>query len=430
MSEQPIIAREISQQYGITIDQIRDPEWDQVMTAGVTAKLHVGRWRGKAKRTLADLGIQLEDAEERDAWTNVLDDKDLGTAKLLPLEQLKQLNSTEQSARAMLISRSIGTPWGRWIPVARLQDWLEWDRKYKTEYYRITRDIEDNYDRYRDIVWQAYYDAGCGIYRRQNGLAPGQYVPVSWRQDFADTKIRGFPMLEEFKRSVYWSTEYSFLTTPSAIGEQIAERERLITSAQLDARDRELLMSLNGEIQERFAAKKRQIDEFTAAISAEIRARVLQVCKDTLAAMNRNSKGRIASKTLESLRDLRESLGTLNILNDQEIETQLNRISDLAGSYNAQNANLITDQIRQALTEIQTSARTVIEQIEVIRTPRREDWGDDVLAQQSTLINVLTAERVAEPDEPIEHFDNEPRPSPRAVEPDEWGFPDDEPRGR
>src|SRR5437867_652766 len=96
-----------------------EPQWLKFMEEGVVARIHIGRWRAKAKLDFADLGISIAENERKEIESII----NLGEKKLLPADLYNALGSTESAARKCLERHAYQTHWGAFLTPARYQEW-------------------------------------------------------------------------------------------------------------------------------------------------------------------------------------------------------------------------------------------------------------------------------------------------------------------
>jgi hypothetical protein len=312
----------LSAQLGVSVSVIQEPQWDTLMQAGVVVTLHIGRWRAEKRRNLGDMGIVLGDAEVEAAWSTFLDSSDLGAMKLLPVPIVRAMNSKENAARAALRSYAIKTRWGYFLPIARFPEWLESDRRRERDYLAFRSQISGSYDEIRQNARRAYLDAAKGVYWEQNKKPVGSDVPWVFREEYCDKHMASFIGRAELSESIFYQREIGFLPLPSMLAREMAERDRILSEAQLTREQRELLKSLNADIA-RYAYKAKQgmIMDFLTDIRKELSIRILEVCADVEAALRKNN--RLPPKNLLQIRNLIETIEQLDVTDDEMVKTAM-----------------------------------------------------------------------------------------------------------
>src|SRR6476619_350679 len=129
--------------------QVVDPRWGTYLQQGVTVGITINRWRAEVSMSMADLGIEPSDAEERRALARLLH---LGSRYLLPREVIKKLNRLDNRARYILKTYSYQTFWGYWVPVKRYAEWKRADEQIEQAYFLLADEIYERWDEYRAQV--------------------------------------------------------------------------------------------------------------------------------------------------------------------------------------------------------------------------------------------------------------------------------------
>jgi hypothetical protein len=369
--------QDVADRLGITLTRVESPDWDTLMQAGIVVTLHISRWRAARRRSLSDMGVVFSDSDETAAYTDFADDKDLGAEKLLPVEMIKRMNSIENAARSALRSRAIKTRWGYFLPIREFAAWkLDNDRR-KYLYLAIRAEIDDQYSEIRNRAERAYRDAAKGAYRRAQG-DPSVYVPYSFLDTYAQTRMARFMSQTELNASISWTEEYTFLPIPSLLAQEQAERERILAEAKLTTDQRNMLLTINADTARDAAnAKKRMVDDFLKDVQTELRGRILDAATDVLAALKKNP--RLPVSSLNQVRDLVVTIDRMNILDDAEVRDQMSTLKALVGSRGTQDIN--EAMLRERLSEIASTTRTFLSDLDQgLRDPREGLEGGIALA--------------------------------------------------
>jgi hypothetical protein len=363
-------AQVLSDQLGVPVRVIQEPQWDQLMQAGVVIKLHISRWRAEKRRSLSDMGVTLDDADVEKAWSDFLDPSDLGAMKLLPVPTVRALNSKENAARAALRAASINTHWGFFLPVARFSEWLETDKKRQADYLKLRDEIVAQYDEIREHARLAYLDAAKGVYWEENKLPAGSDVPWEFREEYADKHMASFISRTALAESITYDREIGFLPIPTLLAQEQAERARILSEANLTREQRLLLESLNKEFaQDAYAAKKSMILDFFADVRKELADRITEVCRDVEAAIMKNN--RLPPKNLTQIKNLVETISSLNVLDDEAIKDVIIR---LGFSINGKTADAVdVPTLLRTIRGVNLVAKETLENLTAgMRDPRAE----------------------------------------------------------
>lgn len=360
-------AQELSNKLGVNVSVIDNPEWDSLMQSGVTCKLHIGRWRAERARSLSDMGVTLDTKEEEAAWSSHADSSDLGTMKLLPVAMVKAMASKDSAARAGLRAAGITTRWGTFLPVARVPDWLETDKRREADYLQYRTIIADDYENIKKNAYSAYLDAAIEQFRRLN-KNPDAYVSWEYRSQYADRIMSSFASRDEMVESIYWRREFGFLPMPSMIAQEQAARNDIIAKSNLTQQQRQLMDTMNADVMRSASAAKRELyTGFLNDVRKEIAARIAEATQDILNAMRKNN--RMPGRSYLQIKNLIETVDQLNILDDEAVKNAMAELKARTSSLGADDVNF-SDMVR-TLKKINMEARTQLDSItNDVRSPR------------------------------------------------------------
>jgi len=213
------------------VDNIVEAEadWLKLMQEGVTARLHVRRWRAKATLELSDLGLTLTGSDEQRSFGDLLK---LGEKRLLPADLVKELESLESAGRKALERAGYATYWGILIPAGNFNKWAAENADYRRRYLALGERIVAEYDAIRAQLLQEYEAAGRAAYRRLRILDPGSMSPKERLDEwyFVDNfcaRVESLiPSRDYIARSFSWESEFSYIPLPGLLAADQAQAER------------------------------------------------------------------------------------------------------------------------------------------------------------------------------------------------------------
>lgn len=331
------------------------PQWLQLMQEGVLVSLHIGRWRGKTRLTWADLGIQLDETDDKELQKII----DLGHKKLLPAGVLRELDSIESAARKWLEKKSFRTYWGFFMPAAAYPDWKAGNEEYIQRYMAARDGIVQDYEQIIQDVLYGYKMAAGGAYRRLQALHPEHLRRFANQDEFAAAFVAGVQQhlvsATVIRDSFYFDVELRYIPLPSLLAEDWAEKQRVEAAAEkqrLEAwAERELIQDqlkaeqakLDVEVQlarseadwkeqlmremhrdvidQARRQKKKLVDGFLNDVVVQLRGMVYDASIDVLGAIERNNN--LPPRSVVQLKNMVDQIKSLNFYGDAEIEQMI-----------------------------------------------------------------------------------------------------------
>jgi hypothetical protein len=364
--EAEALAREVGAEQGeITVR--RNVDWQKYLQEGVIARLHVGRWRAKAALSLADLGINPETPEEKQAWNKVIN---LGSRNLLPKNIIEAFDGIESRARGCLTYYSLDTFWGRYIHKSSYEKFAREIRKLKAEYLDLANMVfeEGFWNRMMTEVRDSYVAVGVQNYRRlQKAGVSLTEDETTWVTNFVNramSQIKGREWARS-KVSFTWDAEYvplvSTLAEDRARAAEIqAAQEGRVQAARISAMERDLTLTAQRKASQ-------DLQQFVADVRSDVQTRVYNATLDVLEAM-RGAGGKLTPGSSKQLGSLVSQIERLKFWPDEMLEAQFRRIRfelELAPK------DRTIGTIQEALTKAGAEAKLVL--MELDRLPARDE---------------------------------------------------------
>jgi hypothetical protein len=317
-----------------TLGQIFErTDWRQLMREGVIVKLTLRRWRAKTKLELADLGLDVNDIQVRQAYREVLR---LGDKLLLPATTIRQLDNIDSCARKLLERMSYKTAFGRFVPYTAFEAWQKENGEWERQYYEVRDSITSDY---AGIVWRLEQDYKHAARQAWNILASstpervrGQ-DPEPWMEQFVRQVKAKIPSPATIADSFAYETNLLQISFPSLTEAQADERPvsvsdvaRMQDEQEQDRRalaERErMLAEMNRAIVRDAQTKKEQIvNEFLSDLATQARAIAYETLTDVLAVVADSAA--LPSQSARRLGTLIEQIARLNFYGDADMETVL-----------------------------------------------------------------------------------------------------------
>lgn len=262
----------IAGQIGVEPKQIRQlkPDWARLMREGVIAKVHVGRWRAKTQLTYADIGLELNEEEEK-AMSSVLK---LGHKLLAPAEVIQEGDAIENYIRRELKRLSFETHWGSFVPATAYAELKQAAAECEARYMALRDSVTspEGYKAMIEKVMKEHRRVAASTYGRLQKIRP-KLVEGIEVEDFCDRFVERIlshiPSAEAIRASFSFDVELLYVPLPDLLAEQNAAaqiiEERATTEAAHEQAERE-------RVWERRRMEAYAADAERQRINAEVRA--------------------------------------------------------------------------------------------------------------------------------------------------------------
>lgn len=353
--------------------RVRYEHWQQYMREGVLVQLHLGRWRARKTLTAKDLGLHL--------WSEELSKSDikrieavekmlrLGQMYLLPKPQVDRADAIERKARYTLEKWTLASHWGRFATAESYRHLKQELTRLEDEYQAWADEVYENWDALVQETSQEYVRIAGTTYKRLQQQYPELMTGTDVRQFIRGYVRRVMAHLvdkEEFKRSIYFQTELSYIPLPHILAEERAQaaafQEQAATAAaEADARrrlirererleqeklhiERQKVVAELRAVEEAAAARERLLKEmhadvldqarrqqtklvrdFFTGIQEQLLGQVYEVCQDVLAYMKRKN-GKLSPRQGAQIRLMIESVKALNLTGIPELQAATERM--------------------------------------------------------------------------------------------------------
>lgn len=369
----------------------KSADWLRLMQEGIIVRLHVRRWRAKARLELADLGLP----HEVGALAGGL--LELGEKRLLSAELLRELDSLESAGRKALEKCGYQTYWGTLVPAGNFAAWQALNQDYADRYLALGRRIADEFAELRTALLAEYATAGALAYQRMTRLAPEQMSAAErWDEAFFVAEFTGrierlIPDQEYVAASFEWAPEFTYIPLPAllaadqAAAERVRAERRLAEAAEelahdklqadrrIDAERERLahdtvwatakledgalkarqaaLVAMNAEVVAQARAQREAlVGGFLRDVVSQLRGMVYDAATDVLASLERHG-GALHPKSAAQIKNLFDRVASLNFYGDAEVTA-------VAETLRAAVAGQDTAALRAKLADVATVMRS------------------------------------------------------------------------
>jgi hypothetical protein len=321
--------------------ELKESLVDTLLRKGVLVALHIGRWRGKHKLSPEDLGL---DAEHTGA---VLRTIELGHKLLLPRDTLDELSRLESAGRAALAKYALDTRIGAFLPADNLPKFLEAHDRIQAQYLAIRDELVDRADWLRDEARARFRAAAVELYRATRSV---QQVPEpEFVETYVSRSLKLWPGAEQIRASFYFDWEAFYVPLSSELAQEQARLAEI-------SRDQEIRAELAQRTADRY---RRTVDDFLTGLVSNLRETVHATVSHALDAIKRG--GTPAPQTVGSLRALIDRIRTLNVYGDTDIDSQLDRLSQVLGP-RKRAAPINVPQLEAVLVDLRKTCQDAVDQ--------------------------------------------------------------------
>lgn len=282
-----------------------------VLREGVIATLSIGRWRAQQRLLPEDIGFEKEDT------TLIEEYMSLGRKTLIPPAIQRKMNSIENSARYALRRHSLDTPFGIFVPASAYPALDLEMKRFEAEWFNQRDLLVSKMRANLREVRQAYGDVARKVF---------ETCDTEKARKYAKRIVQGIPLAETVAQS--FSFEFQVFNVPQpalfdkAIRNKVVKEEQAKGRIQLDDKINEM----NQLIAQRYTERKeKQVDQFLNGVNAQVRGMVSEVVTAALGSIN-NNKRQLIGRTATHLQNMLKRFDMLNILNDQEIAKEMDKL--------------------------------------------------------------------------------------------------------
>ena len=339
--------------------------WQRLLQDGTMVELHVGHCGFTTRLQLSDLGIQIEDPQVRDKlarWTT------LGDKRLLPEAEFKAVNQLVGAARYLLRQHAFRTELGYFVPLTAYEAWRSQTERLRAQYLALRDDlIATHRDLVREVLSE-YEVIAADTYRRLRATHP-DLVHENEQQfvaNYCNRIASQIPSPERIRDS--FTFRFFRVASTQQLGifrqesqEEVVAQERA-TETEERAQARAILEhDVRQDAQQRMQA---QLDQFLAALVAQLRVLFYDVATDVLATLQRRGGEQFSPRSTVQLNNLLAEVQRLKFFPDSELDQMLARIQEIVNQSPAERRRSITD-IERTLRAIATTARATLLDLDV-----------------------------------------------------------------
>lgn len=272
---------------------------DQLLQAltrnGVLLSVSVRYWRGCKKLKAEDIGLKTDQVSDRLI--------SLGHKRLLPKEATAPLALVESRAHALVEGNTFPFLNGlaHFLPNTKLQDVTARLKELEDEFWAAKTAFIERYAKHREAAVEEWRRMAKKLSHDPDRLVA--------------TIEASFPPAQKLERSFGFDTQLFQIAVPERLGLDLVAAE-----------DQQRLMAARQNAATEAAARIRQeAERFAADCVATLREQTAVLCQEMLESINTCETG-VHQKTLNRLVKFIEQFRTMNFMNDQEMEQQLESV--------------------------------------------------------------------------------------------------------
>jgi len=360
--------------------RLLDADWLKHMRAGVIARLHIRRWRGKTRLDSQDLGIDSEHSKSLDDLMH------LGEKMLMPKATIRQLDNLDSKARTRLGNASFQTYWGQFVPVTAYQELKDDMTALEAEYFALRDKMLAGYDGWVAQMRTEYRQAAHMAYRRLAQISPAALKDQdeeTFVVTFVTNILARIPSKNEIYTSFGFELELLYIPLPSLLAEDAARAQGIRIQTDLDI-DRmqarrhlereqewateeklraetlaarsaaqvkaEMMEAMNRDIVEAARKQKEQlVTGFMADIRGQFTGLIFDTCRDVLGKLQ--GKESLHARSIVQLSKMVEQIGKLNFFGDADADAMIRQLREKI---------LLPDAASRDIAEIQSQLSAIV----------------------------------------------------------------------
>jgi len=323
-------------EYTIT-EQVRNDWALALMSRGLIVRLTVSRWRAKVKLDFNKLGLKFVNDDSLNFMRKYIN---LGTQKLLPPEELAQMETIERRARYNLKNYSFDTIWGRFVPMTAFDEWKSNNDVIYEDFKECALSFVTRYDNIIETVKRDYRSMAIDVWAR---LYPEDKYGAtdSFIENFVDEVVSKIPSKEEILKTFKYELVYISIPMPSVVENNIAKAQEVRRKSEMD----DFALDLEKETKQRIASeyikrKEELIDGFLESTVTSMRKYVGDLCDNVLRSMNNQTKvGKITQHHITKINGMIKKVKLLNFYGDEEISGLLKELGEEVDKFSDQRDN-------------------------------------------------------------------------------------------
>ena len=314
---------------GADADKVRtmETDWDKVLRDGIIVSITITQFQGYAKLTterLSNLGAKFESSK-----AEVDETIRAGSYYLIPKAIDRAIRRVVNRSRVNLERYSFPVLWGRMVPASAYEAWSEAHRALEVEFNDLVDALCENLDarideqteKFRAIFWDVAAQAQMfGWAGATDSIAYTQIE--AWVEECVQDLVSQIPSAEVIRSRYTWSTDYRWAPMSDEIAQAEANAQRIRDEASVDAATmsderRKMLESMGAEVKASLERQRSEVENTFRAAEKDFYSRLQQTAQDIASAIDRN--GSLGAKPALALRNMIETITTLNVFDDKDI---------------------------------------------------------------------------------------------------------------
>jgi len=328
-------------------EQVRADWALALMSRGLIIRIAVSRWRAQVKLDFNKLGLKFVDEDSLEFMRKYIN---LGTQKLLPPEELAQMESIERKARENLKNYSFDTLWGRFVPMTAFDVWKRNNDTIYEDFKECSLSFVNRYDDIVAIVKRDYRSMAKDVWAR---LYPEDKYGAtdSFIESFVGEVVSKIPDRHEILSSFKYNAVYISIPMPSVVENNIAKAQEIRRQSEMATFKSDLEKDTQQRIAEEYIKRKEElIGGFLEATVTSMRRYVGDLCDSVLKSIGKDAKeGCVTRHHVKKINTMIDKVKLLNFYGDAEISRLLDDLSEEANKFSDQINN---DVIVSKLAEI------------------------------------------------------------------------------
>lgn len=355
------------------------PQWKDLLGSCVVVQVHCTAWRAETVLTLADLGIEPSDADERRALNSILQ---IGHRYLLPKRIIDARQTLENRLRGTLWRHALSSHWGHLVPEQLYSEWKTQSESIQAQYMAYVVDVAERWPDLMLEVETDYIALGRQNYRRlENSGRKPKETETAWVTAFVKRCMAKCESKEYWlaQARMWWDVNYIPLRSMLAEDEAEAAHRAAVARAKTEM-ERDVLEGAAKQFDE-------GITQFISDLRGGIADKVFNVVVDVLEAVKKNEH-ELPRNSSKQLRNLIEAVERLKFWPDTDLDAQMAAVRDML---EVRSNKRDGQSIENGLRRIGAEARLLLTELD--RTPVRSSRHVDIPDQTGQLSGFVSERR-------------------------------------
>lgn len=304
-------------------------DWDKILRDGIIVSIQITQFQAYTKLTtkrLENLGAQFESSK-----AEVDETIRAGSVYLIPKSIDRSIRRVINRARVNLERYSLPVLFGRLVPATAYEVWSKEHKELEDEFNTLVDSLCENLDSRIEDQTEKFRTIFRDVRDNRTRITGQVRLSDQWVNDCVQDLVDQIPSAEAIRARYTWSTDYSWAPMSDEIAQAESNAQRIRDEASVDAatmsdKRREMMDSMGAEVKASLERKRAEVENTFRAAEKDFYGRLQQTAQDITGAINRN--GSLGAKPALALKNMIQTIKTLNVFDDKDINKLANSLDD------------------------------------------------------------------------------------------------------